>query len=126
MLSLRGLLPQARTRARRCGAYPARQAASGAVGRGRAPSGLCRPTHFASAEATVVKSRTVFLRDAAHVWISRGKTEGAMSWIELVGYCGSALAVWTYWMRDMVALRIVAVIGSLCFLTYGFLISSAP
>jgi len=55
-----------------------------------------------------------------------GNTEGAMSWIELVGYCGSAMAVWTYWMRDMIALRIVAVIGSLCFLTYGALISSSP
>jgi len=43
-----------------------------------------------------------------------------MSWIELVGFCGSALAVWTYWMREMIPLRVVA--G--CFMTYGILIES--
>jgi CRP/FNR family cyclic AMP-dependent transcriptional regulator len=49
-----------------------------------------------------------------------------MSWIELVGFCGSALAVWTYWMREMVPLRVVAVAGCVCFLTYGILIESYP
>jgi hypothetical protein len=49
-----------------------------------------------------------------------------MSWIELVGFCGSALAIWTYWMREMIPLRIVAVLGCICFLTYGALIGSHP
>ena len=49
-----------------------------------------------------------------------------MSWIELIGFCGSILAVWTYWMREMIPLRIVAVLGCICFLTYGILIRSYP
>ena len=49
-----------------------------------------------------------------------------MSWIELVGFCGTALAIWTYWMREMIPLRIVAVLGCICFLTYGVLIGSHP
>jgi hypothetical protein len=49
-----------------------------------------------------------------------------MSWIELVGFCGSALAVWTYAMREMVPLRTAAVAGCVCFLTYGILIESYP
>jgi hypothetical protein len=49
-----------------------------------------------------------------------------MAWVELVGYCGSALAIWTYWMRDIVPLRVVAIIGSVCFLAYGALIGSVP
>jgi Bacterial inner membrane protein len=49
-----------------------------------------------------------------------------MTWVEYVGFCGSGLAVWTYWMREMIQLRIVAVIGCLCFLTYGALIESYP
>ena len=49
-----------------------------------------------------------------------------MSWIELVGFCGSILAVWTYWMQEMIPLRIVAVLGCMCFLAYGALINSHP
>lgn len=49
-----------------------------------------------------------------------------MTWIEVIGYCGSALAILTYWMREMIPLRIVAVAGCVCFLTYGFLIGSYP
>jgi uncharacterized protein with PQ loop repeat len=49
-----------------------------------------------------------------------------MGWVEYIGFCGSALAVWTYWMREMIPLRIVAVVGCLCFLAYGALIQSYP
>lgn len=49
-----------------------------------------------------------------------------MFWIEAVGFCGSILAVLTYWMREMIPLRIVAVVGCVCFLTYGLLIGSYP
>ena len=34
-----------------------------------------------------------------------------MLWIEVIGFCGSALAILTYWMREMIPLRIVAVTG---------------
>jgi CRP/FNR family cyclic AMP-dependent transcriptional regulator len=47
-------------------------------------------------------------------------------WIEAVGFCGSALAILTYWMREMIPLRIAAVLGSLCFLGYALLIGSYP
>ena len=49
-----------------------------------------------------------------------------MLWIEVIGFCGSALAILTYWMREMIPLRIVAVAGCVCFLSYGFLIGSYP
>ena len=49
-----------------------------------------------------------------------------MPWIEMIGYCGSALAILTYWMREMIPLRIAAVAGCVCFLAYGFLIGSYP
>lgn len=47
-------------------------------------------------------------------------------WIEVVGFCGSALAILTYWMREMIPLRIAAVLGCLCFLVYALLIGSYP
>ena len=49
-----------------------------------------------------------------------------MFWIEVIGYCGSALAILTYWMREMIPLRIAAVAGCVCFLSYGLLIGSYP
>ena len=49
-----------------------------------------------------------------------------MFWIEVIGFCGSALAILTYWMREMIPLRIAAVAGCVCFLTYGILIGSYP
>lgn len=49
-----------------------------------------------------------------------------MFWIEAVGFCGSALAILTYWMREMIPLRIAAVLGCLCFLVYALLIGSYP
>jgi CRP/FNR family cyclic AMP-dependent transcriptional regulator len=49
-----------------------------------------------------------------------------MPWIEAIGYLGSALAILTYWMREMLPLRIAAVLGCVCFLTYGLLIGRYP
>lgn len=49
-----------------------------------------------------------------------------MFWIEVIGFCGSALAILTYWMREMIPLRIVAVLGCLCFLAYALLIGAYP
>jgi Bacterial inner membrane protein len=47
-------------------------------------------------------------------------------WIEVIGFCGSALAILTYWMREMIPLRIVAVLGCVCFLAYALLIGAYP
>lgn len=47
-------------------------------------------------------------------------------WIEAVGFIGSGFAVLTYWMRDMVALRIAAVLGCLFFIAYAAMIGSIP
>lgn len=49
-----------------------------------------------------------------------------MFWIEVIGFCGSLLAILTYWMRAMIPLRIAAVLGCLCFLVYALLIGSYP
>ena len=49
-----------------------------------------------------------------------------MFWIEVIGFCGSILAIVTYWMRAMIPLRIAAVLGCLCFLAYAVLIGSYP
>ena len=49
-----------------------------------------------------------------------------MFWIEVIGFGGSILAILTYWMREMIPLRIAAVAGCVCFLTYGVLIGSYP
>ena len=47
-------------------------------------------------------------------------------WIEVIGFAGSALAVLTYWMREMLPLRIVAVFGGICFLIYASALGSYP
>ena len=52
--------------------------------------------------------------------------EADLFWIEVIGFCGSLLAILTYWMRAMIPLRIAAVLGCLCFLVYALLIGSYP
>ena len=47
-------------------------------------------------------------------------------WIELIGFAGSALAVLTYWMREMLPLRVAAVLGCICFLIYATVLGSYP
>ena len=54
------------------------------------------------------------------------ESEADVFWIEVIGFCGSLLAILTYWMREMIPLRIAAVLGCLCFLVYALLIGSYP
>jgi hypothetical protein len=42
------------------------------------------------------------------------------SWSEIVGYLGAFLLVLTFFMRDMVQLRITAICSSVAWLVYGF------
>jgi hypothetical protein len=48
------------------------------------------------------------------------------SWIEVIGFAGSFFAVLTYWMRDMVWLRIAAMLSCIFFIAYAALIGSYP
>jgi CRP/FNR family cyclic AMP-dependent transcriptional regulator len=47
-------------------------------------------------------------------------------WIEAVGFLGSFFTVLTYSMKEMLWLRVAAVLSCLAFLTYGALIGSLP
>lgn len=47
-------------------------------------------------------------------------------WIEALGFAGSFFAVLTYWMRDMLRLRVAAVLGCVFFIAYAVLIGSYP
>jgi hypothetical protein len=47
-------------------------------------------------------------------------------WPEAVGFLGSGFAVLTYWMRDMLPLRIAAVLSCLSFIAYAIAIGSLP
>jgi hypothetical protein len=47
-------------------------------------------------------------------------------WIEAIGFVGSFFAVLTYWMRDMLWLRVAAVLSCIFFGAYAALIGSYP
>lgn len=47
-------------------------------------------------------------------------------WTETIGFLGSGFAVLTYWMRDMLTLRIAAVLSCLFFIAYAAIIGSLP
>lgn len=47
-------------------------------------------------------------------------------WTETIGFLGSGFAVLTYWMRDMLPLRIAAVLSCLFFIAYAAIIGSLP
>jgi hypothetical protein len=47
-------------------------------------------------------------------------------WIEAIGFIGSLFAVLTYWMRDMVWLRVAAMLSCIFFIAYAALIGSYP
>ena len=49
-----------------------------------------------------------------------------MSLIEPIGYLASALVLATFCMRDMVALRCLAIASNLAFITYGALADLGP
>ena len=43
-----------------------------------------------------------------------------MEWIEIAGYCASALVFMTFCMKTMVPLRVTAIASNLVFIVYGF------
>jgi hypothetical protein len=47
-------------------------------------------------------------------------------WVEALGFVGSGFAIVTYWMRDMLSLRIAAVLSCIFFIAYGAMIASWP
>jgi CRP/FNR family cyclic AMP-dependent transcriptional regulator len=47
-------------------------------------------------------------------------------WIEMVGYTGTGLTVVAYGMKQIVPLRIAAILSSVAFLSYGLLTQSYP
>ena len=49
-----------------------------------------------------------------------------MSTVEAIGYLASALVLATFCMRDMVALRCMAIASNLAFVTYGALAGLGP
>ena len=49
-----------------------------------------------------------------------------MSAIEAIGYLASALVLATFCMRDMVALRSMAIASNLAFIAYGVLADLSP
>ncbi len=42
-----------------------------------------------------------------------------MTWIEILGYVASGAVFATFWMRTLVPLRVIAIIGNCLFLSYG-------
>lgn len=49
-----------------------------------------------------------------------------MFWIELIGYCGTALTVVAWAMKTSIHLRVAGILSSVAFLLYGFLTASYP
>ena len=42
-----------------------------------------------------------------------------VSWVEVSGYVASMLVFWTFYMKTMIPLRIVGILGNVAFMTYG-------
>lgn len=42
-----------------------------------------------------------------------------MNWIEILGYAASGAVFATFWMQTLIALRAVAIVGNILFLSYG-------
>lgn len=49
-----------------------------------------------------------------------------MRWVDLAGYVASSLVFLTFYMRGMVALRLVALCSNVAFLIYAFTLHLAP
>lgn len=47
-------------------------------------------------------------------------------WIEAVGYAGTGFTILAYGFKNLIPLRIAAILSSLAFLTYGLLVQSYP
>jgi len=53
-------------------------------------------------------------------------TESAVRWVDLVGYVACSLVFLTFYMRDMIPLRLVALCSNVAFLIYAFALHLAP
>ena len=49
-----------------------------------------------------------------------------MLWIEVIGYCGTALTVVAWAMKTSIRLRVAGILSSVAFLFYGYLTASYP
>ncbi|WP_439327572.1 YgjV family protein [Lonepinella sp. BR2357] len=49
-----------------------------------------------------------------------------MDYIEILGYVAMILVSGSFLLKDIVKLRLVNLIGAICFIIYGLLISSWP
>ncbi|WP_386685946.1 MULTISPECIES: YgjV family protein [unclassified Lonepinella] len=49
-----------------------------------------------------------------------------MNYIEILGYVAMILVSGSFLLKDIVKLRLVNLIGAICFIIYGLLISSFP
>lgn len=49
-----------------------------------------------------------------------------MHWIDFIGYLASILVVLTFYMDQMIALRITAVLSNIAFLAYGISLELGP
>lgn len=50
----------------------------------------------------------------------------SMNTFDLIGYLASLLVLATFCMRDMVPLRVVAIVSNIAFITYGALADIGP
>ena len=49
-----------------------------------------------------------------------------MHWADLVGYLASGLVVLTFYMDDMISLRVAAIFSNIAFLAYGLSLGLGP
>jgi hypothetical protein len=49
-----------------------------------------------------------------------------MHWVDLVGYLASGLVVLTFYMGDMISLRVAAIFSNVAFLAYGIGLGLGP
>lgn len=49
-----------------------------------------------------------------------------MHWADLLGYLASGLVVLTFYMDDMISLRIAAIFSNIAFLAYGISLGLGP
>jgi hypothetical protein len=68
-------------------------------------------------------SRCCFICRAQDVSIIESR---AMHWVDLVGYLASGLVVLTFYMGDMISLRVAAIFSNVAFLAYGICLGLGP
>jgi CHASE2 domain-containing sensor protein len=49
-----------------------------------------------------------------------------MNWVDAIGYSATAFTILAYAAKQLVALRVTAILSSLAFLSYGVLTHSSP